>query len=149
MLKTNLLNNFGFEQSTVPNLTPSWSGNGKTETIGHSFSGDTNVLLTYSQNIAQTLSNLKPDTTYTFSAIFKIIDSPQVGGGTIDVSLTGQTTKKFNIQHMVHDHYAYYAYDFDWKFPTIYPIDPQLKITFLPNNPNAQLKIDMISIKEA
>lgn len=133
MLKTNLLNNFGFEQSTVPNLTPSWSGNGKTETIGHSFSGDTNVLLTYSQNIAQTLSNLKPDTTYTFSAIFKIIDSPQVGGGTIDVSLTGQTTKKFNIQHMVHDHYAY---DFDWIFPNIYPIDPQLKI-------------DMISIKEA
>ena len=93
MLKTNLLNNSGFEQSIVPNLTPSWSGNGKTETTGNSFLGDTNVLLTYSQNIAQTLSNLTPDTTYTFSAVFKIIDSPQIGGGTIDISLTGQTKK--------------------------------------------------------
>ncbi|MHA2896304.1 hypothetical protein [Bacillus cereus] len=87
MLKTNLLNNSGFEQSIVPNLTP--------------------------------------DTTYTFSAVFKIIDSPQIGGGTIDISLTGQTTKKFNIQHMVHNHYAS---DFDWTFPNIYPKYSQLKI---------------------
>ena len=95
-----MLINGGFEQGTV-NAPPSfWSGTGLTETDGTQLLGSNNAVLTSGQTLSQTIPSLVAGENYTFQAGLSVSD-PEGVGGTIDVAITGNPTRSFQINNVV------------------------------------------------
>ncbi|QGQ46188.1 hypothetical protein [Metabacillus sediminilitoris] len=133
----NHVRNGGFEQSTPPVLPPFWSGNGSTETGGTQLLGDNNARLNVGENISQALLPLQVGEIYRFQAAFEVS-----GGGTVDIGITGITTRQFKGDSMVDgNEYAYYSFDFKATVAS-----PTLTIT---NNTLADVIIDVVSVKLA
>ncbi|QGQ46189.1 hypothetical protein [Metabacillus sediminilitoris] len=135
----NHVRNGGFEQSTPTALAPFWSGTGSTETGGTQLLGDNNALLNPGENISQELLPLQVGEIYQFQAAF------ETGGGgttgTVDIGITGITTRHFRAARMVDAEYAYYSFDFKATVAS-----PTLTIA---NNSSADVKIDVVSVKLA
>ncbi|MDG4850163.1 hypothetical protein [Peribacillus frigoritolerans] len=132
----NLVRNGGFEQSTPPALPPFWSGTGSTETGGTQLLGDNHALLNPGEFISQALLPLQVGERYQFQAAFF---TPALTG-TIDVGITGITTRNFQALNL-NTQYTYYSFDF-----TATVSNATLTIT---NNTSGDERIDVVSVKLA
>ncbi|WHY56212.1 hypothetical protein [Peribacillus simplex] len=136
MTNPNHVQNGGFEQSSPPALPPFWSGSGETQSGGTQLLGDNNArLLTPGETITQTLLPLQAGEQYQFQAAF----STSAGAGTIDVDITGISTRTFQALRVPGDRYAFYNFDFIATGTTA-----SLIIT---NNSDADLRVDVVSVK--
>ncbi|WHY56211.1 hypothetical protein [Peribacillus simplex] len=132
----NHVSNGGFEQSIPSALPPFWSGTGSTETGGTQLLGDTNARLNVGENISQALLPLQVGQIYQFQVA---LDTAAITG-TIDIAITGITTRNFQ-GNINNGNYSYYSFDFIATVPSA-----TLTIT---NNTNADVKIDVVSVKLA
>ncbi|WHY56213.1 hypothetical protein [Peribacillus simplex] len=133
----NLVQNGGFEQSTPPALPPFWSGSGETQSGVTQLLGDNNVRILVGENITQTLLPLQVGEHYQFLAAF----STSAATGTIDVDITGISTRTFQADSVSSGSYIFYNFDFIATGTTA-----SLIIT---NNSNADLRVDVVSVKLA
>ncbi|MDG4850162.1 hypothetical protein [Peribacillus frigoritolerans] len=133
----NLVQNGDFEQSFQPALSPFWSGTGSTETGGSQLLGDNNARLNVGETISQALLPLEVGQIYQFQAAFEAVATT----GTIDIGITGTTTRKFQGLNINTSAYSYYNFDF-----TATVASPTLIIA---NNTDADVVIDVVSVKLA
>ncbi|WHY56214.1 hypothetical protein [Peribacillus simplex] len=134
----NLVQNGGFEQSSPPALPPFWSGSGETQAGGTQLLGANNALLAPGETITQTLLPLQVGEQYQFQAAFAAAGTV----GTIDVDITGTSTRTFQALNLLDSsQYAFYNFDFFAAGTTA-----SLIIT---NNSNADLRVDIVSVKLA
>ncbi|MDR6999842.1 hypothetical protein [Neobacillus niacini] len=141
MPNVNRVRNGGFEQSTVPSVTPFWSGSAGVVTVtgGTQLLGDNNALLPAGGSISQPLLPLQVGEIYTFQAAF----STSVLSGTIDVAITGQPLRQFQAANIVGpSNYAFYEFDFT-------ATDADSVLTITNSNADVVLKIDGVSIIKA
>ncbi|PGZ96165.1 hypothetical protein COE51_18125 [Bacillus pseudomycoides] len=139
MPNPNHVTNGGFEQPPAAPQTPPpfWSGSGSTATGGSQLLGNNNAELDPGENIFQILSPLVAGEIYTFQAAFSIGATT----GTINIDITGNSTRKFQAANIVGGVYAFYNFDFTATGAT-----PVLVIT---NSSDGILKIDEVSVKLA
>ncbi|MDG4850161.1 hypothetical protein [Peribacillus frigoritolerans] len=138
MTNPNLVRNGGFENSSIPNLPPFWQGTGSTVSGGSQLLGDNAAELNPGENIFQVLEPLQVGQVYQFEAAFTIVSSP--GGGTVDVIIDGNSTRKFQANNIEDFEYVYYSFDF---IPTI--ATPTL--TIQNNSTSGILFIDVVRVK--
>ncbi|PGZ96168.1 hypothetical protein COE51_18140 [Bacillus pseudomycoides] len=141
MTNPNLVTNGGFEQPLAAPQTPPpfWSGSGSTETGGTQLLGNNNAVLDLGENISQTISPLVVGETYTFQAAL----STGAGAGTIDIDITGNSTRKFQSAKITG---AYAMYNFDFVATST---STTLTITNNSTTAATTLKVDVVSVKLA
>lgn len=137
----NRVQNGGFEQSTPGSTDPSpfWSGTSVlVEFLVNRLLGINNIRIDPGGSISQELLPLDSGQLYNCEfAYAHTVSVPSTG--TLDVDITGNSTRSFNTDRMTNEPYAFYNFNF------IAASEPS--ILTITNNSNVAVRLDVISVK--